>query len=89
MSFKVFVIPLVLLVSSEVSSTEAILLPNFYPFGESEGDLLLPPNDDGSSGTVPISIPFPYFDNNQDSLFVSIKQPSHDTLKLANSCWQG
>ena len=81
--------PLVLLVSSEVSSTEAILLPNFYPFGESEGDLLLPPNDDESSGTVPISIPFPYFDNNQNSPFVSIKQPSHDTLKLASSCWQG
>ena len=47
-------------------------LPNFYPFGQSEGDQLVPTNDDGSSGTIPISISFPFFERNHNSLFVSI-----------------
>lgn len=51
--------------------TEAILLPKFYPFGTSEGDQVVPRNDDGSSGEVQISIPFPFFDQYHNSLFVS------------------
>lgn len=47
-------------------------LPRFYPFGEKEGDQSVERNDDGSSGEVPLSIPFPYFDQNHKSLFVSI-----------------
>ena len=60
-----------LLVCDGILTVEAIVLPNFYRFGQSEGDQLLPPNDDQSSGTVPISIPFPFFDQNHNSLFVS------------------
>ena len=48
------------------------MLPNFYPFGVSEGDQLVPTNDDGSSGTIPISIQFPFYDRNHNSLFVSM-----------------
>lgn len=62
----------VLLACHNVLLSEAIVLPNFYPFGVSEGDQLVPTNDDGSSGTIPISIPFPFFDKNQNSLFVSM-----------------
>jgi len=46
-------------------------LSDFYPYGVSEGDTALPANDDGSSGEISISILFPYFDRNHDSLFVS------------------
>ena len=52
--------------------TEAIRLPKFYPFGTSEGDQVVSRNDDGSSGEVQISIPFPFFDQYHNSLFVSI-----------------
>ena len=48
-----------------------IPLSDFYPYGLSEGDTALPVNDDDSSGEISISIPFPYFDRNHDSLFVS------------------
>ena len=51
---------------------EAIKLNNFYPFGQSEGDLVVPPNDDGGSGKVPISFPFPFFGQDHLSLFVSL-----------------
>ncbi|KAL9985251.1 hypothetical protein ACROYT_G007629 [Oculina patagonica] len=74
---------------------EADVLQNFYPFGQSEGDLLLPANDDGSSGTVPISIPFPFFDRNHDSLFVNtngvisflvqVSQYTPDTFPLGDN----
>ena len=52
--------------------TEAILLPKFYPFGTSEGDQVVPRNDDGNSGEVQISSSFPFFDQYYNSLFVSI-----------------
>ncbi|XP_022088953.1 sushi domain-containing protein 2-like [Acanthaster planci] len=42
-----------------------------FPFGAEEGDVFLAPNDDGSSGEIPISIPFPFFDHNHDTLFVN------------------
>ena len=64
-------IPLLLVVRDEILTLEAAVLPNFYPFGQSEGDLFLPPNDDGSSGRVPISILFPFFGQYQNYLFVS------------------
>ena len=54
-----------------ISSCFSLPLSEFYPYGTSEGDLALPPNDDGSSGEISISILFPYFDSNHDSLFVS------------------
>ena len=46
-------------------------LSDFYPYGVGEGDTALPANDDGSSGEISISMLFPYFDRNHDSLFVS------------------
>ena len=64
-------IPLLLLTRDEIITLKAAVLPNFYPFGQSEGDQFLPPNDDGSSGIVPITIQFPFFDQNHNSLFVS------------------
>ena len=63
---------LVLLPCHIILLSNAIVLPNFYPFGVSEGDQLVPTNDDGSSGTIPISILFPFYDRNHNSLFVSM-----------------
>ena len=71
MTLVVMLLPLLLYSWDEILTSEAVVLPNFYRFGQSEGDQLLPPNDDQSSGTVPISIQFPFFDQNHNSLFVS------------------
>lgn len=71
MKINLILIPLLLLACDEILTSKAVTLPNFYPFGEREGDQLLQKNDDGSSGSVPISIPFPYFDQYHNSLFVS------------------
>ena len=64
--------PLLLFIWGDIVVLQAIKLKNFYPFGQSEGDQVVPPNDDGGSGRVPISFPFPFFGQDHLSLFVSI-----------------
>nr|XP_058948028.1 protein mesh-like [Pocillopora verrucosa] len=54
-----------------ITSCFSVPLSDFYPYGVSEGDNALPPNDDGSSGEIPISTLFPYFDKNHGSLYVN------------------
>jgi hypothetical protein len=51
-----------------------IELENFYPYGLENADSSVPTNDDGSSGLVNIGFPFPFFDNDHNSLFVSTFQ---------------
>ena len=51
-----------------------IELENFYPYGPWNGDSTVPTNDDGSTGLVNIGFPFPFFDVEHTSLFVSIIQ---------------
>ena len=48
-----------------------IELEDFYPYGPENEDNSVPTNDDGSSGRVNIIFPFPFFDEDHDSLFVS------------------
>ena len=43
------------------SYADGIPLADLYPFGLSEGDSTLIPNDDGSSSTIALSLPFPFF----------------------------
>ena len=45
-------------------------LEDFYPYGPENGDTAVPTNDDGSSGLVNIGFPFPFFDDEHESLFV-------------------
>ncbi|XP_078360273.1 sushi domain-containing protein 2-like isoform X2 [Oculina patagonica] len=71
MKINVILTLLRLAVCDTILASQAIILPNFYPFGQSEGDQRLKPNDDESSGTVPISIHFPFFDQKHNSLFVN------------------
>ena len=42
-----------------------------YPFGETEGDLIVPVQDDGSSLPVLLNQPFPFYASNETTLFVS------------------
>ncbi|XP_038073405.1 sushi domain-containing protein 2-like [Patiria miniata] len=42
-----------------------------FPFGAAEGDSFLSQSDDASSGAIPITIPFPFFDHSHDALFVN------------------
>ena len=68
-----FTVKFVLLFStSYISLVFAIPRNQFYPFGESAGDVMLPPNDDGSS--PPITLQggvFPYFGQSRTTLYVS------------------
>lgn len=61
----------VLFALKQFSIPEALVLPNLYPFGPSEGDIALPHLGDGSSGEIPILVPFLFFGQSYDSLFVS------------------
>ena len=47
-------------------------VPNYFvKFGPDHGDLTITANDDGSSGSFPISTAFPFFDHLHNFLFVS------------------
>ena len=72
MRFGVLIMKLLIFAWGETVASEALVLPNFYPFGANEGDQVVPRNDDGSSGKVSITIPFPFFGKDHNSLFVSI-----------------
>ena len=45
-----------------------------FPYGTSEGDVVVPANDDGDSGMIRLSTLFPFFDVNHDFLYVSVHQ---------------
>ena len=47
-------------------------LSQFYPFGATAGDSNLPANDDGSTSSIHISVPFPFFGSSYSSVFVSV-----------------
>ena len=64
--------PTVLLVMFLCShSAGGIPLADFYPFGAGTTDTLLFPNDDDSSPAVMLTLPFPYFESDYTSIFVS------------------
>lgn len=50
----------------------AVPLVSFYPYGTSAGDSMLPRNDDGVSGAIPLSVPFNFFARSPTSLYVSL-----------------
>ena len=49
----------------------AIPLDDFYDFGESVGDSVLPKNDDDASPAITINSNFNFFGSSQTSIFVS------------------
>ncbi|CAH3193578.1 unnamed protein product [Porites evermanni] len=71
MRLEVSVLFVIFLWNQQFKVLKTEKLPRFYPFGGNEGDQSVERNDDGSSGEVPLSISFPYFDQNHKSLFVN------------------
>ena len=49
----------------------AVPLSAFIPFGQAAGDTRLQANDDGSSQTISLHVPFPFFGVPQPTLFVN------------------
>ena len=64
-------VPLLLLFAGP-KLLSAVPLASFYPYGMSAGDSMLPRNDDGVSGAIPLSIPFNFFARSPTSLYVSL-----------------
>ncbi|CAC5386536.1 Sushi, nidogen and EGF-like domain-containing protein 1,Alpha-tectorin [Mytilus coruscus] len=60
-----------LLVVFFIQGCYCVQLNDFYPYGQSHGDHIVPTNDDGSSIRVPISTSFPYFNQVFRSLYVN------------------
>ncbi|KAI0239247.1 hypothetical protein LSAT2_010015 [Lamellibrachia satsuma] len=58
------------LVSAALAGQPLSARTHLYPFGPGIGDQTIGVNDDGSSGKIPISTTFPYFDERHDSLHV-------------------
>ena len=58
----------VLMVSFSLPITSAIPL---YPFGAEQGDQLLFPNDDGSTEALNLTVSFPFFGRDYNTIFVS------------------
>jgi hypothetical protein len=50
----------------------AIPLSQFYPYGTSAGDDVLPRFDDGASGAIPVIPGFRYYGSAYTNLFVSL-----------------
>ena len=72
MKIEKLIVLLLMFAWSGIGVLNAVTIPNFYPFGTSEGDHVAHRNDDGGSEEVSISISFPFFGQNHNSLFVSI-----------------
>ena len=54
-----------------IVSVATIPLEDFYSFGSEHGDDVLSANDDGSTEEIQLSVSFPFFDRDHNSLFVS------------------
>jgi hypothetical protein len=53
------------------STVAAVPLSAFIPFGQAAGDTRLQANDDGSSPSISLRVPFPFFGIPQPTLFVN------------------
>ena len=61
------------LLSAAVSGQVFPAPAHLYPYGPGAGDTTAPVEDDGNSGEVPVSPPFPFFGAPYDSLYVSTR----------------
>lgn len=68
--FQVLATCLGLLLQEQVA--RCIPLDEFFPFGSDAGDSELPSNDDGSTGPISLTLPFPFFASTHTMLFVSL-----------------
>jgi hypothetical protein len=60
------------LMSLQPPMVGAIPLSQFYPYGTSAGDSVLPRSDDGASGAIPVIPGFKYFGTSYTNLYVSL-----------------
>eukprot|EP00731_Ephydatia_muelleri_P016403 Em0009g827a len=60
-----------LLLLLRLPSGTTVPLSSFYSYGSAAGDTLLPPNDDGSSPSIPLPAPFLFFGTYYSTIFVN------------------
>ena len=67
-----FLLSFVLILAGSVDSLRDPSLPSiFFPFGEDEGDRIVPVADDGSSPELRITGGFPFFGVRRNAVYVS------------------
>ena len=69
---------LIFFVFSVFHCSSGIPLDQFFPFGEEAGDTLVDRTLDGSSAAITLPSPFPFFDNSNGTVFVSLKLINFD-----------
>ena len=64
---------LCLIATSPLLQLAAGVSSELYPFGDGSLDSSLGPNDDGSSSPITLLRPFPFFDEDRTTVFVSLR----------------
>ena len=64
---------LCLIATSPLLQLAAGVSSELYPFGAGSLDSSLGPNDDGSSAPITLLRPFPFFDEDRTTVFVSLR----------------
>ena len=54
-----------------INIIHCVPLTEFFPFGTTANDQILPPNDDGSTNALPLPRIFPYFNNNHRQIYLA------------------
>ena len=78
------ILALTVLLCAAVSGQVFPAPAHLYPYGPGAGDTTAPAIDDGSSGQVPVSPPFPFFGAPYDSLYVSTRNCTY-RLRFTNN----
>ena len=65
-------LPLIYVIATILLRAVSAVPLQFYSFGRDYGDELLESSDDGSTEEIQLTVSFPFFDRDHDSLFVSL-----------------
>ena len=56
---------------TQLTNVTGIPLADFYPFGSGSNDIAVATTNDGSSPRISLSTPFPFFNEDHSTLYVS------------------
>ena len=69
---KRWILTKLLILAVNLRPSEEMSISDLQPFGAAQGDTLIPPLDDGSSGLISMSATFPFFGRQYNTMFVNV-----------------